>query len=120
MTKKLFLFTILLQLSFQLCAQTDITVHDDNTGKDEVIELPEGMIYETDRLLNEWNAKNYLMNDINCESSSENPQYSKEEYISRLSRLPNIIEMPYNDVVRKLIDNRGQRLWATSWRSNFL
>ncbi|MBR0361224.1 MAG: transglycosylase SLT domain-containing protein [Paraprevotella sp.] len=104
MTKKLFLFTILLQLSFQLCAQTDITVHDDNTGKDEVIELPEGMIYETDRLLNEWNAKNYLMNDINCESSSENPQYSKEEYISRLSRLPNIIEMPYNDVVRKLID----------------
>ena len=65
-----------------LFAQTDITVHDDRTGKDEVIGLPEGMTYELDSLLKDWHTKNFLENDISCESSDENPQYTKEEYIS--------------------------------------
>ena len=93
-----------------LHAQNDITVHDERTGKDEIIELPEGMTYEIDSLLNEWNAKNFLNIDEQCESSDENPQYSKEEYISRLNRLPNIIEMPYNEVVQKFIDQYCTRL----------
>ena len=93
-----------------LQAQNDITVHDERTGKDEVIDLPEGMTYEIDSLLHEWNARNYLDIDEQCESSDENPEYSKEEYISRLNRLPNVIEMPYNEVVRKFIDQYCTRL----------
>ena len=93
-----------------LHAQNDITVHDERTGKDEIIDLPEGMTYEIDSLLNEWNARNFLNIDEQCESSDENPEYSKEEYISRLNRLPNVIEMPYNEVVRKFIDQYCTRL----------
>lgn len=91
-------------------AQNDITIHDEQTGKDEVFDLPEGMTYQIDSLLKEWNIKNYVTTDENCESSSQNPEYSKEEYIARLNRMPNIIEMPYNDIVRKFIDTYCTRL----------
>lgn len=104
MIRKIGIFCITALLTLGLNAQNDITVHDNATGKDEVIDLPEGMTYELDSLLREWNIKNYLTTDENCESSEDNPEYSKEEYISRLNRLPNVIEMPYNEVVRKFID----------------
>ncbi len=92
-------------------AQNDITVYDDKSGQSEEIELPEGMRSdELDSLLREWNTKNYLTFDENCEASSENPVYSKEEYITRLSHLPNVIAMPYNEVVRKFIDQYSERL----------
>lgn len=111
MIKKIGLFCISVILSQGiLFAQKDITVHDEKTGKDEVIDLPEGMTYEIDSLLKEWHSKNYLSADINCESSATNPSYSKEEYISRLNRLPNSIEMPYNEVVQKFIDHYCTRL----------
>ena len=110
MRKRTGIFCITALFVTGLYAQNDITVHDDQTGQDEVITLPEGMTYEIDSLLQEWNAKNYLNLDEKCESSDENPEYSKEEYISRLNRLPNIIEMPYNEVVRKFIDQYCTRL----------
>lgn len=110
MIKRLIISYLLGLVMMPLFAQTDITVHDDRTGKDEVIGLPEGMTYELDSLLKDWHTKNFLENDISCESSDENPQYTKEEYISRLNRLPNIIEMPYNEVVRQLIDRYCTKL----------
>ena len=110
MIKKIGLFCISLLFVSGINAQNDITVHDDQTGKEEVIELPEGMTLELDSLLQEWHVKNYLTTDENCESSNENPQYGKEEYISRLYRLPTLIEMPYNEVVQKFIDHYCTRL----------
>lgn len=91
-------------------AQNEITVHDSNTGKDEIIDLPEGMVSDIDSLLQEWNARNYLTFDETCESSEENPTFPRETYINRLERLPNIIEMPYNEVVQKFIDQYSGRL----------
>ena len=80
--------TISILCAIALCtlgtrAQHDIRVHDDKTGREEVIDLPEGMTYEIDSLLREWNTRNYLGHDEKCESSDENPSYSKEEYIAR-------------------------------------
>ena len=92
-------------------AQTDITIHDERTGKDETIGLPEGLMSnELDSLLREWNTRNYLTFDESCDFDAVVPEYTKEEYITRLSRLPNVIDMPYNDVVRKFIDQYGVRL----------
>ena len=69
MIKKIGLICTAFILSHSLVfAQNDITIHDENTGKDESIELPEGMTYEIDSLLVEWHAKNYLSFDENCES----------------------------------------------------
>lgn len=111
MVKKIGIICVGLLMAIQgLRAQTDIIVHDGQTGKDEAIDLPEGMMQETDSLLKEWYAKTYLMMGDSCESSSENPVFDKEVYISRLSRLPNVIEMPYNDIVRQFIDHYCTKL----------
>lgn len=110
MMKRLKLFCISLCFVSGMHAQNNITVHDDQTGDDEVIGLPEGMVLEMDSLLKEWNIRNYLATDENCESSNDNPQYTKDVYISRLNRLPNTIEMPYNEVVQKFIDHYCTRL----------
>lgn len=95
-------------------AQTNITVHDERIGQDEEIGLPEGMISgELDSLLREWTIKNNLTFDEDCEANAENPTYTKEEYITRLSHLPNVVDMPYNEVVRKFIDQYSGRLRRT-------
>ncbi len=73
------------------------------------IRLPDGMEAELDSLLQEWNNKNYLSPEGDC-TEGTNPEVDRETYIRRLSRLPNVIEMPYNDVVRKFIDQYAGRL----------
>ena len=117
--KKLNRKLITLALATLLCgtsslyAQTDddkeIKVKDKD-GNEEVIDVPESMDTEFDDLLEEYYSKNYLKVDDNCNYRDENRTYEKEVYIDRLKRLPNIIEMPYNDVVQKFIDRYTGRL----------
>ncbi len=111
MTHRLFLLGLALCISLSYAtAQNEVTVYDDLTGKNEIIDLPEGMTEGLDSLLTDWHTKNYLTFDENCETTDENPVFPKETYIERLSRLPNIIEMPYNDAVRAFIDQYSGRL----------
>ena len=93
-------------------AQGTVTVVDDNTGKEESISLPEGMLdAEIDSMMRQWCARTYLTYDsASCESTGEDILCTEEEYIRRLQNLPNVIEMPYNSVVRKCIDQYTQRL----------
>lgn len=89
-----------------------------NEGKENSTEqdivLPEGMqAQEIDSLIKEWNTRHFLSFDENCETTGENPEFPEEEYIRKMSRLPNIIEMTYNDVVRKFIDQYSGRLRRT-------
>ena len=75
------------------------------------LELPEGMqTQEIDSLLASWQTSKFLLFDENCESTGENPEYDAETYARRLRRLPNIIDMPYNNVVQKYIDLYSERL----------
>ena len=87
----------------------EITVTD-NDGKEEIIDLPEGMNYEVDSLLNLYYSKTYLKPDDDCNYRDENREYPKEVYIDRLKRLPNVMEMPYNDIVQKFIDRYTGKL----------
>lgn len=89
--------------------ETEITVTD-NKGKQEVIDLPEGMLSEVDSLLYLYNSKTYMKPASDCNMPDVNPVYTKEEYISRLKRIPSVIEMPYNDIVQKFIDRYSNRL----------
>lgn len=83
---------------------------EETTDNDETL-LPEGLqMYELDSLLNDWMTKNYLTNVENCLSTGVNPEFDHETYAQRLSRLPNVIEMPYNEIVRKYIDRYCERL----------
>lgn len=87
----------------------EITVTD-NDGKEEVIDVPEAMNYEVDSLLNLYYSKTYLHADNDCNFKDENITYPKEIYIERLKRLPNVMEMPYNEIVQKFIDRYTGRL----------
>lgn len=117
--KKLNRKLITLALATLLCgtsslyAQTDddkeIKVKDKD-GNEEVIDVPESMDTEFDDLLEEYYLKNYLKVDDNCNYRDENRTYEKEVYIDRLKRLPNIMEMPYNEIVQKFIDRYTGRL----------
>ena len=99
-------FSLALLTAFASYAQE----YTDTIGTDDTL-LPEGMqMYELDSLLNDWMTKNYLSNVENCLSTGVNPDVDDETYAKRLSRLPNVTEMPYNETVRKYIDRYCERL----------
>lgn len=114
MRKKLFIVMALTILGGNCVTQAqnekeEITVTD-NEGKEEIIDVPEAMGYEVDSLLNLYYSRTYLQPDNDCNLKDENVSYPKEVYIERLSRLPNVMEMPYNDIVQKFIDRYTSRL----------
>lgn len=90
----------------------EITVTDAN-GKEEVIDMPESMTQEVDSLLRLYYSETYLEPDEDCNYRDVNPEFPADIYIERLSRLPNIMEMPYNEVVRKFIDRYSSRMRRT-------
>lgn len=124
--KKWFLFYILSCFAIMpLAAQDIVTNNDDDddddfddeeiiigkpNGDEEIIEVPEGMTFELDSLLNEFNAKMYLHPDTNCNMRDVNPIFDIEVYKDRLRRLPTAMEMPWNEVVQKFIDRYSGHL----------
>lgn len=110
--KKYLIALSLLLLGAAAKAQQVITVYDENTGKEETIGLPEGMQdEELDSMMRQWCARTYLTYDsAACESTGKDIAYEPEVYVRRLQNLPNVIEMPYNPVVRKFIDQYTGRL----------
>ena len=97
--------------STQVKAQSvDVIIKENGTERQESIDLPKSMTYPLDSLLNDWKAKNYIDLGKDCSTSEVNPLFSDSVYIDRLSRIPAIMEMPYNEIVRKFIDMYAGRL----------
>lgn len=88
----------------------NVVINENGTELTETIDLPLSMTYPLDSLLNDWKAKTYIDLGKDCSTSQVNPQFSDSVYIDRLSRMPVIMEMPYNDIVRKFIDTYTVRL----------
>lgn len=114
--KRIYLLAVAMIFSFSMAVQAqneneknEIKVKN-AAGEEEVIELPEAMTQELDSLLHLYNAKTYLKPDTSCDLPDVNPVYEKEVYKDRLSRIPTIIELPYNDVVQKFIDRYSNEL----------
>jgi membrane-bound lytic murein transglycosylase D len=99
---------------FALNAQnvvTDTDIDDDEIevldeeGDGEEFDFPEALVDNNlDSLMNLYMSRTYLSTDGGCQPLKENPTFTREEYIDRLSRMPTVMEMPYNDVVRSCID----------------
>lgn len=98
--------------AFQAQAQesVDVLIHENGTERQENIELPKSMTYPMDSLLSDWKAKTYISTNTDCSTSTENPLFSDSVYIDRLARIPAVMEMPYNEIVRKFIDMYTGRL----------
>ena len=107
--RKTYIIVMLLLLAFvpsaraQVNQEKTVTVTNAN-GKEEQIDLPTSMTEELDSTTQIYKAKNYLTRDPNCNMPDVNRTYSADVYKQRLSKLPTIIEMPYNDIVQKFID----------------
>ncbi|MBP1539963.1 MAG: transglycosylase SLT domain-containing protein [Prevotella sp.] len=111
----IFIAATLLGLSLPVQAQfedDEITVTNEQ-GEEEVIELPEGMTSNVDSLLQLYHTKNNLVPDADCALPDVNPVFETSEYKARLNRLPTIMEMPYNEVVQKVIDRYSGQLRRT-------
>lgn len=76
--------------------------------KDSAIIYPESFETDTQELLDNWYLQNYTVID---QSGAELPDVptTDADYIERLKKLPTVIEMPYNSVVRNYIDMYTQR-----------
>ena len=104
------IFFFLLATSQVKAQSVDVTIKENGTERQESIELPKSMTYPLDSLLSDWKAKNYIDLGKDCSTSEVNPQFSDSVYIDRLSRIPAVMEMPYNDIVRKFIEMYSGRL----------
>ena len=69
----------------------------------------EGMLHSVDAQVDGWYMKKYMRVDSTL-YTNEIPVFPREVYLDRLRRLPNLIEMPYNDVVQDYIDQYTGRL----------
>ena len=94
--------------STMIPSEDEISVTD-KAGNEEIIDFPEAMTYDLDSLLNLYMSKSYLAPG-DCEMKNENPTYAKEVYIERLSRMPTVMEMAFNDIVQRFIDRYAGRL----------
>ncbi len=80
------------------------------SGKEEIFEVPEGMIIDLKKTLSDYNSQQYLTPDPTCTMSDVNPVFEQEVYVDRLKRMPTAMEMPWNDVVQKFIDRYSGKL----------
>lgn len=83
--------------------ESEILVRDNN-GREEIIEIPEGLIIDAEEQMQSYDNRTYLTGDSACILQSTNPLFENEIYIDRLKRMPTAIEMPWNEVVQKFID----------------
>ena len=75
---------------------------------DETVVLPESFETDTHRMMQNWYLKNYTVLDAGIEYSQDVPT-SDATIIERLSHMPVEIEMPFNSVVRSIINAYTQR-----------
>lgn len=106
----------LLVVSCSLSAKPQVTLWDDlardslnatNESRSSLMKsdvyIPDAWDINLDSLIHSWHVKHYI-HDINREGYTKREPVSDSVYVERLSQLPCIIELPYNDVVRSCID----------------
>lgn len=109
--KRYFLVALLAAASLTGFAKTDKNSNVLNLKSsitDSAIVYPESFEADTQKLLEGWFIKNYTATD-NRYATEPDAEVSDEEMIKRLSALPTVIEMPYNQIVRSYINRYTKR-----------
>ena len=75
---------------------------------DDAVVLPESFETDINKMMQNWYLNNYVVSDGVTPYTTDIPATDKE-VIDRLSKLPTEIEMPYNSVVRSIINAYTQR-----------
>lgn len=75
----------------------------------EVGVIPESLDADIDSLLRTWHVQYFAKKDDYCHDDEENVYFPDSIYQQRLERLPRVISLPYNKVVRDCIDLYADR-----------
>ena len=102
-----FLFSICLALPLK--AQNDLSFENDSIQEEIIGLIPESLDSDIDRLLRSWHVQYFTKKEDYCHDDSENVFFPDSVYADRLARLPRIIPMPYNKIVRDCIDLYTER-----------
>lgn len=86
-----------------ISVQAQVTIEQSLEPEDTIFSIPEDWDANLDKLVNSWYVKRYATK-INHEGYQDNTPADDSTYVERLSKLPNIIELPYNNIVRQCIE----------------
>ena len=89
--------------------EEDTTFSPDSIVEAEVGLIPESLDADVDSLLRSWHVQYFTKRDDYCHDDEENVYFPDSVYADRLSRLPAMIPLPYNNVVRDCIDLYTER-----------
>ncbi|MBR5323915.1 MAG: LysM peptidoglycan-binding domain-containing protein [Muribaculaceae bacterium] len=106
--KKIIFITLLLITAFATSvssqeADSTYVVSLRDTISDNNMVIIESLEYENDTILSNWYLQKFTNIDSTCIASGENIEYSDSVYIERLSKLPTLIDMPYNSIIKEYI-----------------
>lgn len=76
----------------------------------EGVALPASMEQDIDALLREWHSQQYLVEEDSQEEITDMGLVNAEVYTERLRRLPAGLELPYNPIVHRFIEQYAGRL----------
>lgn len=107
MKKGILALMLLAGTSISVCARPTVLTLKESI-QDSTIVYPESFETDTHKLMQNWYLQNYAVIDGGGDAQADVPA-TKEDYIQRLSALPTVIEMPYNQIVRSYIDMYTQR-----------
>lgn len=102
-----FLFSICLALPLK--AQNDLSFENYSIQEEIIGLIPESLDSDIDSLLRSWHVQYFTKKEDYCHDDSENVFFPDSVYADRLARLPRIIPMPYNKIVRDCIDLYTER-----------
>ncbi|MCM1448741.1 MAG: transglycosylase SLT domain-containing protein [Clostridiales bacterium] len=107
MTKK-YIATLITALAMPViaCGQSILSLSQSLT--DETVVLPESFETDTHQMMQNWYLQNYTELDPGIEYSQDIPT-TDAVIIDRLSKMPVDIEMPFNSIVRSIINAYTQR-----------
>ena len=88
-------------------ALTVRSIAADTISADNIV-VPESFEIDTHAMMQSWYLTNYAVLDRNADRRANVPT-TDQEYIDRLQRMPAVIEMPYNKIVRAFIDMYVER-----------
>lgn len=116
MYKSLFTLLTLFSAVFCIWAQDEQSDEEENysvLSSDSLFAsvglIPESLDANVDSLLRTWHVQYFSKKEDYCHDDEMNVLFSDSVYIERLSKLPRVIPMPYNDIVRNCIDLYAER-----------
>ena len=88
-------------------ALTVRSIAADTLSADNIV-VPASFEIDTHKMMQNWYLTNYAVLDRNADQRANVPT-TDQEYIDRLQRMPTVMEMPYNKIVRAFINMYVER-----------